>query len=109
MINEKQIPKWPESLYCVAFDMRDSYPGLPENAEETVEWALGTLERAEAAVLKKLLRDNLEIDKIACMLGVTSLQVRQLAVSGILKLRLQGCADVLRTGIKHIEQIFDLV
>ena len=64
MHTKNHMPQYPENIYCAIFSATE-YPGLPVDADETLECVLGTLTMLEADVLTRRYKYEMSCAEIA--------------------------------------------
>ena len=91
-------PFYPENIYCVVFGKPD-FPNLPSDAEETLEYLMGTLSQSEADLLMLRYRDGMTYAKIGESYGsLSGERTRQIIAKASRKLRHPSRSKILLIG-----------
>ena len=99
-MNEVTVrPTYPESVYCTIFG-KIVYPEMPPDAEETIEYIMGTLYPQEADMFMFRYRDEMIYEEIGEKCGLSKERVRKIIDRVERKLRQPARSNILLTGRK---------
>jgi len=79
-------PDYPENMYCAIF-MVPEYPNLPEDAEETLAYAINGLTEREATILMLRYKDKMTYAEIGKKISLSAWRVRQIIDTAEYKLQ----------------------
>ena len=88
---------YPRNAYCAIFS-ESVFPNLPSDAEETLEYLIGTLHKSEANLFMLRYKEEMTYTKIGDSCGLSGERVRQIIAKTLRKLRHPGQSKILLTG-----------
>jgi len=97
MCTKAYMTGYPENVYCVIFGETE-YPNMPPDAEETLEYLMGTLTQREAEMLMFNYKDEMTYVEIGEKYGFSKERVRQIISKAIRKLRHHSRSKILSMG-----------
>lgn len=111
-LDEKRFSTWEERLYadlfCVRLGSSELAGLMPDDAKDTIREALKTLTERERTAIESVYEYDETLEQAGEMLGVTRERARQIALSGIRKIR-HRYGNEMQCGVaavKRAEQIF---
>jgi len=90
-------PGYPENVYCAVFGVLE-HPNMPPDAEETLEYVMGTLPQLEAEMFMMNYRDDMSIEAISKKCGVAKERVRYIIHKAMRKVRHRSRSEILIVG-----------